>query len=219
MYGYMNDSRDYIPYAAWWSSGDGWAISWDDLLDVYLGAKRSPVQRREQYFDAAIGSEVLFCAQDPMQSKMSPQGAAGRSYSMPRAIDDDGVAQGVGDISSKSDPPQQFRIGVDVPAASATFLVVERSAKPLGGAGAHTNLQGGRWFAEVDRPQQQMPGEDYLGPPMGRGVLIHGAVNQPLFNYLYCDGHVRTWQPEQTLGTATSVNDAAKGPWTRSNID
>src|SRR5690606_6020783 len=105
---------------------------------------------------------VLWCPRDPMREKAIPQGAAVRTYSMPQAGDGD-EPRGVGDFSDGdfSEPPRQFRIGADVPDASATFLVVERSAAPFG-AGLSTNVQGGQFFAEIDRPQQQMPGQAYL---------------------------------------------------------
>ena len=218
VYGYINDSRDFLPYAAWWGSDDNW--TWDDLIDPYLGERRTVEQRKSGELDIAYATEVLTCARDPHASD-SIHGI--RSYSMTRVSHDHTGedVQGVADISRDGleHPPQQFRLGVEISAPSGTFMIAERSARSLTSPG----LQGHYAFAEIDGPRQQMPGENvqwYLTDASagGAATLLHGSRSRPLCNYLFVDGHVEVLTPMQTLGTATAP-DKAKGPWTRSPHD
>lgn len=225
---YTVDHQGYIPYAAWWTIGSGsFSYSWDDLIDRYLGERWSPADRLAAWAPAALANEALRCPSDPKaeQPDNAPS-AATRSYAMVRAFDKDAeVALGVSATNRGAEVPEQFRIDTDVLAPSGTLMVVERSAEQWL-PGQRSSLQGGRYFAEIDAPEEQLP--DYVFTKTdndatverGFGLTTHdNAGDESRYNYQFADGHVTYMRIIDTFGTANGIHDPPAGAWTRRTDD
>jgi prepilin-type N-terminal cleavage/methylation domain-containing protein/prepilin-type processing-associated H-X9-DG protein len=217
---YAADHQGYIPFAVnRIDSKTRW--SFDDAIAEYIGSNLSSTEKDEKNLPANKANEILICPSDQAQDAKR----AKRSYAMVQAqmLADDtpaGVAStftvkaSFGSIPAKLGP--QFRIGSsDIPQASSTLLMSGRSFQ-ANGVVFPINSQGSIEDAVMENADQQMPGIDSFG----RIVMhTHGSKNKPVYNYLFVDGHVSPYEPEQTIGNVDVSSDQPQGYWTRSVQD
>lgn len=107
----------------------------------------------------------------------------------------------------------------DIGAPASTFLVVEtRNAESnVGGPNGRGTFHP---FNPPGNPSWMTSAQDFAPQtPSGANVTI-APTHTETWNYLYCDGHVKSLRPEQTLGknpvTGAPQTDLAqpRGPWT-----
>ncbi len=186
---YCDENDDRFPFGFWRDSAGTFRLSYDDLLNPYLGGNLTDAEKAAGSTPTTKGLEVLACPLDTCKRDLAP-----RSYSMPRTSP---ANSGVGKFVTGSDtPPAPVMIG-HISESSNTIAIAEWAGVPSG-SGAYNNQQGTQG-SPLDSPAQQQ-----LYPP-----LMHRMTQ---LNYLFCDGHVSSLDPEATTGTGTT--SSPKGMWT-----
>jgi prepilin-type N-terminal cleavage/methylation domain-containing protein len=180
---YASDHRGALPFAYWVYLADNIELTWDDLLDHYLGGNLTDAQKKHYYSN--VPKPLLVCPVDGVSHL--------RSYSANGAGVDKGTM--VPRYNVYPAPPV-FRLGRDITQPSGTILLLERPSdnQTLGNCSCCYALS----------PDQQESG---IGAPAHNGK----------WNYLYCDTHISTKFPFDTVGTGTTA--LPKGEWTRATGD
>ncbi|EIQ00465.1 prepilin-type N-terminal cleavage/methylation domain-containing protein [Opitutaceae bacterium TAV1] len=122
-----------------------------------------------------------------------------RTYSMIRA--------GQGGVGKTGNLTEKAPSGVAISSLESlaqTAMFTERSSSKATGQSSD-NYIGGSAACVIDSPKNQVN--------EGKGLSLHGGR----FNYLFVDGHVKSYRPEETIGTGTM--DAPKGIWTIASGD
>ena len=186
---YYDENDDRLPFGFWRDSAGTFRLSYDDLLNPYLGGNLTEAEKAAGSAPVTKGLKVLACPLDTYKRDLAP-----RTYSMPRTSPSN---SGVGKFVAGSDnPPAPVMIG-HISESSSTLLIAEW-AGILTSSGVYNNQQGAQG-SPLDSPQQQQ-----LYPP-----LLHKLSD---LNYLHCDGHVEALKPDATIGTGTI--GSPKGIWT-----
>ncbi|MDR1284330.1 MAG: DUF1559 domain-containing protein [Opitutaceae bacterium] len=189
-----------LAFAAYMTDNKG---RWPDAL--YSGTSASdPSQSWDSALSIYLGSvqtawsdtkgpEVVWCPAD------FPRTVAGatqprRSYSMVRG--GNGVAKNPSENNSI-----KSRLPDEIGTPSRTLIVTDRSSDETGSYNKANHSDA----CVIDTVTQQMTS--------GKGVNLHGGV----FNYLFCDGHVESKNPKDTLGTGNE--GSPKGIWTITDGD
>ena len=242
---YMGDNKDKVPFALI-RLNFGWDLTWDDLLDSYLGGQFSSFADQTSLTSAVTkGKKMMICPSDKV--KVDPNNAwhpgrgtmnGRRTYAMAQYSD-----------QNQWPPNPQVTTGIGInwnwaTAASGGSPNVFTSTTwnyPDPGTNGVTTIPPSNeravYGAMISKPENmmmytEMPGNGNL-EGVSAGVSINtannhlsGAGNPPtrqyhntLMNYVFLDGHAETLQPSGTLGK-TNVNLGVKsGMWTISPLD
>ena len=185
---YTDEFAERLPYY-FWGDGSTFYISFDDLLNSYLGGSLTDAEKNASSAPIAKSLEIFQCPADSCKRV-----SAARTYSMPRTS----MTQlGVGKYASGSaTPPAEMKLN-QVRKTGDTILLAEW-AGIANSSGQYNNQQGAQG-SPLDSPAQQV-----VSPPK-----LHSLKS---LNYLFCDGHVEPLNPDETIGTGTV--SAPLGMWT-----
>ncbi len=212
MHIYTTDHDGYLPYAAETQDGGEPDISWDERLRPYLGAPLEASKMNDYHgLSEADGHEILKCPMDPLRGQWAPDNAT-RSYAMAAPVGREWIDR---PLSLPDVRDSQLHID-SLPAPSQTLLLTEFSYLP--NLSSYTgNVQGSTRGAIVHGANEQHP--DYA-PSMialsaAKVQVLHGTAEHPMCNYLFVDGHVRIYEPAQTIGPNGSMaGGVSQGYWT-----
>ncbi|AHF92844.1 N-terminal cleavage protein [Opitutaceae bacterium TAV5] len=180
---YIADNKGRLPYGYWTGHSP-----WDKLIAPYMNITDP---------DGGKAAAVLACPNDHLPP-ISPATRVRRTYSLVRA-NNSGI-KGVIDTSSNStQSPRIFRI-TEVDSPGRLLLAAELSHASATGDGSDSYF-GGSAASVIDRPRTQLDA--------GVGSRLHDGR----FSYLFVDGHVKSYRPEETIGGGTL--DIPKGMWSR----
>ncbi len=234
MYGYATDHRDQLPYAVNLTTAG--EVSFDDAISGYLGSAWSVSQRNHRFLpDPALAKEVLICPSDQVDLS-GTMDVVKRTYAMIEGGDAPAgeLPPGTGSVYSpdlsvsplwdhidQEGRPPVYLDGNDVPIPSSVLLASEWSRRftpalsVLANSVGHAeSVQGGIYRSAIRNPDEQHP--VYGSTSMYDAYRLHGSDNDPRFNYLFADGHVRLYQPEETNGGVALGGGAdPAGFWTR----
>lgn len=219
-----------LPYA--YDINTKW--SWDDFLSPYLQTHWTPAEKDQNYILPDHEDKILICPND--NNTRGNGKYASRSYAMIQAagsspsISGDALPPGVGVIyyksgDSKQATPQPVKLGTgQVPDPSGTAMLSELFGKLLFGSfqgdvqGSGPELNNALYDTQtlLNSPAQQIPAKRKYSAFYLSGSP-HGTASAPEDNYLFVDGHVKTYQPKDTIGQGTL--DAPGGIWTRKAHD
>ncbi len=185
---YNDDFADRLPFY-FWSDGSSFYISYDDLLNNYLGGTLTEAEKCASSTPVAKGLEIFQCPADTCK-----RASIARTYSMPRTS----MSQlGVGKYASGSaTPPTEMKMST-IKRTGDTILLAEWAGL-ANSSGLYNNQQGAQG-TPLDSPSQQI-----VNPPK-----LHGLKS---LNYLFCDGHVNPINPDETIGTGSIT--VPLGMWT-----
>ncbi|MHB1156153.1 MAG: DUF1559 family PulG-like putative transporter [Phycisphaerales bacterium] len=190
---YAGDNNQTLPYAVTALPGTNAWLSYDDLLNPYLGGTLDLEKRKTDHY-IPMKMPVFLCPSD----RLPPGWYMRRSYSLCRT-NIYGVAFAAW-TWDPSNPVKTVRL-TEIAGPSDTMQASEWSNT--------FNNMGNGSGGVLDYPQQQMAG--YTGSPGAAYDTenLHGG----LVNYLLVDGHVELLRPEKTVGTGNTLTP--KGIWTR----
>jgi len=233
---FESDHNDMMPYAGW--QGGGWQISWDSLLNPYLGGHASAADLSSGALGLGDAPQILVCPADQFP-KVNWMGGnspwfAGRSYAMvgcgpgigfqidpslglPDLTRPGALGTGIYWSASSASVPNWDALGYKANVyrdPSGTILLCENTSGQ--------QLAGNIWTCICYGPQSASPNELYQtdnspnqtpnsGSSVNQGALLYKAQKNR-FNYLFADGHCEALKIEQTIGTGTLT--APKGMWT-----
>jgi len=214
---YANDSQGQLPYGMIdvgpAPNSNGNAITWDDLLNVYVGRHDTQTNLENQWMPIAIA--VFQCPEDLFDRK-TYAGATyqTRSYAMVQCSSSySGTVYGTAtrNFYYTTGWPLNpnfrcFKLS-EMLQSGETLLLVEL---PMISATTSINRLGSSAGALVDRPSAQT----------GAGQIKPVHNNQ--WNYLFVDGHVAQMAPEDTLHAPATALDTTGLPnymWTRTAAD
>jgi prepilin-type N-terminal cleavage/methylation domain-containing protein/prepilin-type processing-associated H-X9-DG protein len=226
-YAVNNDGLLPFAYATLDKPGGGlhadfWCVSWDDLLNRYLG--NSMTDEEEAAAFAYKPCPVLQCPTDSVPVIYIAPGAQRRSYSLirTRAPRDhfgrefSGVAAGWTFVGMDNYRYlRQYAVKVEhVRRPAETLLAVEN---PSG-----WNAQGYQYEAFIDHPTEQAPSTEYSYDPLTPSEARRTSHGER-WNYLFVDGHVEFLRLEETIRDRPLPGDLAvtkvSGMWTRDPND
>lgn len=188
---YSDDYKERLPYYFWSDNPTTFRLSFDDLLNPYLGDNLSEADKIAASVPVPKALNVFRCPSDNCTRSST---SAARTYAMPRT----GTTQkGIGKYASGSATPPPGQILNQIKAPGETILLAEWAGIP-NGSGQYNNTQGSQG-TPLDSPSQQL-----LNPPK-----LHSLKT---LNYLLCDGHVDPLIPDSTIGTGSMT--APLGMWT-----
>ena len=227
---YHNDFDDRMPFAVYTDYPNNNVQTYDDLIATYTGHHLTAIEKAKNQLPLNRSNPLMVCPADDVELPANESQYAKRSYSMVQgwqsttSINKGRQPPGVGIITSAaqftySNMAYQFIVSSqDIPSPSDTLLVSER----LYTAARYPNLQGrynGTARTGLLRKASEQTG-DAVNPYGWETVFPHGNKRNPLYNYLYVDGHVKTLTPTETIGPSASINSSnSKGQWTRTNKD
>jgi len=204
---YANDNKDHFPIAP-----NSTNISWDDLLSGYDGRNLTQAQMEASGLgrdtDPMNLNEIYGCPSDYVYNTLynprfpngSPRSSYQRTYVPTRGQKKAGPkGDGTDDRASGIVWPGSAwsaKLSSDVRQPQETILLVEY--RHQSGVGSTTNYT-------VDNPNAQRG--SFSMPP------LHG--NGTMWNYLFCDMHVETLAPEDTMGSITNLASNKGRMWTR----
>lgn len=198
--GYAVDNDDFVVYA---SITGGVEISYDDILNSYLKNNLTQANRNTFAVTEAQSSPALQCPSDEVALNGWAVGldVARRSYAMPWVVLGY-TGPGTGDVlsagrksgSGAAVASPQLRFS-DIPASSATFLMLESHSG--------TNIQGNGSRAGLNGPFSSTSDLYEIGYP---------SSHEGSYNWLYADGHVE--RMTTVLSDWTGFPQRPKGAWT-----
>jgi prepilin-type N-terminal cleavage/methylation domain-containing protein len=203
---YAAERDDHLPVATT-AAGEIW--SWDDTLDDMLGDRLTDAQEYAAALARPLARKVLQCPDDPQVGE-DPNYAI-RSYSMPGQGSVFGslpAGVGIDRTQPLAYPGPPMRVTTHVPAPAATFLLAERSDRPIGNP-TLVNGQGRSRASAIRDADRHVPDSDTH--------LLHGSPQTPLANYLHVDGHADNQPIRETFLTPAASNFG--GAWTRDPSD
>jgi len=235
---YLGDSKDKVPYALI-RLNYGWDITWDDLMDSYLGGSLSSSNDLVSLTVATNkAKKTMLCPSDKINVVSGWYAANGtmagrRTYAMPQYTN-----------QAQWPPNATATTGVGVNwnwATSAngnspnTFTSVTWNNADTNTGNPWPTLQYPVYAAVVQSPENlilvtERPGNDnYEGCSSGcsittasshltaGGNLSTGALqayHNNLINYLFLDAHAESLQPSATLGRTNQNTALQSGMWT-----
>jgi prepilin-type N-terminal cleavage/methylation domain-containing protein/prepilin-type processing-associated H-X9-DG protein len=198
---YAGDNNQTLPYAVATLPGTETWLSYDDLLNPYLGGTLDLEKRKTDHY-IPMKMPVFLCPSD----RLPPGWYMRRSYSLCRGSGqnyasyiDSGVAFAAWTYDPLN-PVKTVRL-TEIAGPSDTMQASEWS-------NTYNNMGNGSGGV-LDYPQQQMAG--YTGSP--GAAYDTGNLHGGLVNYLLVDGHVELLRPEKTVGSGNTL--IPKGIWTR----
>jgi prepilin-type N-terminal cleavage/methylation domain-containing protein/prepilin-type processing-associated H-X9-DG protein len=241
---FCSDHNDMLPPAGWASGSDsapGYQISWDSLINKYLGGNALEADMQQGYVWTGSAPGTLVCPADQFP-KVNWMGGtspwfAMKSYAMVAC----GPTQGTDWQRPATEPlenlnqPGKLGVGIYWQAASATAANWDAPGynssvvrDPSGTIMLCENTTGQQcaaniWTCIVIGPQGTSDTDITQLDPYTTGVQNPGSgtsVNQGSllykahknrFNYVFHDGHVESLKVEETIGTGTLT--APKGMW------
>ena len=129
---YTSDNAEKMPFASL-RPGSGLGLTWDDLLDSYLGGSRSSTELGASttygYITALKGVPLLICPADkiPLNPSNNPSNNVRRSYSTPRHNMGNFTFGGVTPVAKRDWPPSP---------SNKTGVGLNWNVDALSGAGA-----------------------------------------------------------------------------------
>lgn len=213
---YLGDNNGtYCPAVLMWdidgNGSAGWneAITWDDQMARYDGrdggTDRYGVGSYRLFNNNISQVQIYRCPEEKMTGgSWSLKDFAMRSYAMNRGRSNksDGTQiRGVGDFVNAISGAGKYFKSHDVLAGSKTLLLVEMRDDA---DASEDNIVGGGQSGKksfMDHPFDQADG--------GIMPVRHGKA----WNYMFCDGHVQSLPPEDTIGTG--LMNRAYGMWSR----
>lgn len=222
------------------------SISWDDNLDPYMNENRNIEMRYMNRLPSILIQGVPnLTLQCPSDSIDGPNAFRLRSYAMvtgdrnfsaTTALDgdyyagvynaqvaagDNSVHRGVAEYSFSDIPPWQYRLD-EIVAGSETLMNVEQ-----GNSSTVSNFQGAANLSFTDKPRRQW---ERSGPPfVYLDKFTHGGESDvsespdlvdPVFNYLFADGHVEFLKTSETISDVEDFTfNQPRGAWTRNPKD
>jgi prepilin-type N-terminal cleavage/methylation domain-containing protein/prepilin-type processing-associated H-X9-DG protein len=218
---YVGDFDGNLPYSRYKVADSTWANvwTWDDALSGYDG--RSPLTMVSTSIrlnsSHASTTKIYRCPHDTTLNPATIPALGGmvrRSYAMGGG--QSGAAfynswRGNG-VTSKLHPwgSPNYKAPVSLAEVSdptGTILLTELRGTAAIGHGSQMMMSGGQhgYCADVAGPNDQAirAYDSTVYPPWHNGQ----------WNYLFCDGHVQSLRPEDTVGTGDESNPA--GMWTR----
>lgn len=242
-YAYWNPSTLPSPF----SHGE-FSISWDDNLDPYMTEDRDVEMRYMNRLPAilttGVPNPILQCPSDTIEGpdafrlRSYAMVTADRNFSRTTALDgdyyakvfdaqvsagDNSVHRGVAEYSNTDVPPWQYRFD-EIAAPSETLMNVEQ-----GNSSNTSNFQGSSSFSFTDKPRRQWERSGGLSGVIYLDKFTHGGsgrvsdtpdVVDPIFNYLFVDGHVELIAASETISEAEDFTfNQPRGMWTRNPRD
>jgi prepilin-type N-terminal cleavage/methylation domain-containing protein/prepilin-type processing-associated H-X9-DG protein len=221
---YTLANREMLPWASLnYTPADGGqqrVVTWDDLIDKHLGGRLTEAEMASAY--APYAREVFTCPEDVRDrpgyavTPLAGQAVHRRSYGISHwgGVEADGLMfEGVSGAHAAYEPLPWATISrflsvrqSRIPDAAGTILAFDMPS---------TNNNLGGFFAHAGRPYDQTVGFAGFDGLDKRG--IHGAKR---WNYLFCDGHVETMNPKDTVrGTTGAWYYESNHMWTRNRND
>ena len=224
MHVYLNDHDDYLPYAIQ-EVNVAYQFSWDNALGAYLGSDLTQQEAGLGHVPVEKANDMFICPRDQTVGVAPRAHEAKRSYAMVRgwrgqdSAKGDSMLGGIGLEHRQSNlaaiptlEPNPFRFSTEVFDPSATLAVTEFTYFPPPGATWQNNSQGSR-NSLLDSARDQHPD---FAPIWYRVQVTHGTRNRPIYNYLFADGHVKAFEPVETISPNASLSDALSGGmWSR----
>ena len=226
---YAVDHQDYVAYALYQvvpAQKNSW--TWDDVLSDYLFANATEDElSRDTAIEVEHANPILICPSENSNQDHRPA----RSYAMVQAgvpANDEDLPRGTGLVYGwLGRKPPQLRFGSgDLPEDSATLLLGEMSINGVPGNVLGGNDQGTHFEllnlspTILNAAHQQLDERhpDFTANFL-RGLYTHGSIMNPLMNYLFVDGHVKTYRPRDTIGDQPLTSETPEGFWTRKQGD
>jgi len=198
---YIVANHGTLPYAYWEvmpANGTNKRITWDDLLDSQLGGRLNAVE--QEAYVAPRGNPVFVCPNDDIvRNIFYSQPVFPRSYSIierTNLVVSDPHFLGVAGSFSATGEFLLFPISVKISQIvrpSDVFMVTEKQTS--------VNVLGNPSQATLQSVTDQL----FDARPPHRKQA----------NYLYADGHVSAWQPQETFGGAPASETYPGGGWIR----
>jgi len=189
---YAGENNQTLPYGCASFPDGGW-LSFDDLLNPYLGGTLDLDKQRTNHYLKGNAEKIFLCPSD----RLPPKWNVRRSYSLCRNYD-----RGVAYADFTGDLPLVKTVRLsEIAGPSETMQASELSS-------IFNNLGNGS-NGVLDKAEQQMADYTFeVGNIYGTEFLHNGPVN-----YLMVDGHVEMNTPEKTVGSGNTTNSL--GIWTR----
>jgi prepilin-type processing-associated H-X9-DG protein len=242
MYNYSSDSDDYLIYSKWvfkedGSNAGGLGISWDDLLNPYLGGTLNTRESKYGYLnqkDNELAIDAFICPSDRWGTRSA--GTAAQSYSANQRVlgstnfnwaSNENISNGLfevrryeasGDIEHAVQGQAKF---ADINGTSECFAITDapnnrnnnchqgstHGRKEL----RHLWRDNGALQAQLNIPWYGV--DDQTGSATYDDKTNLGALELHLgkLNYLFVDGHVETLNPYSTIGSGNQTNP--RGIW------
>jgi prepilin-type N-terminal cleavage/methylation domain-containing protein/prepilin-type processing-associated H-X9-DG protein len=204
------DRADTYPYAGYYTGDYQYQISWDDLLNRYLGGTAPQEQLDVGIMDSFYTPKLLRCPSDTIQITITwASYGQRRSYSMISGPESEGGSWSKGTLGAP-----QMNVGVmywlrngskpdyDAPGCKTTIVRNPSATLLLAENPKDNNITGNIWPAYVASAMDQT--NNY-----GKSVQ---ALHSGRFNYLMHDGHSEVLKVQDTIGTGTMANP--RGMWT-----
>ncbi|HEY3332603.1 MAG TPA: DUF1559 domain-containing protein [Capsulimonadaceae bacterium] len=200
---YSQDYDEVLPpvwiYNGTWSTPLG---CWDTALGPYLGFAVG-INASNNH---AAPPLVLACPDDTIdRGSWAATGNYARTYAVtsPRAAENSGASTGVvlADVNSAVANYEPMVAISKIQSSSTTLLMTEF---PLA-----NNVVYRPGASAVQAPHQTVPGT--CASAYSQDCTL-APVHTTTWNYLFCDGHVKSLRPELTVGSGTLI--VPKGMWT-----
>ncbi|MBI3192380.1 MAG: prepilin-type N-terminal cleavage/methylation domain-containing protein [Pedosphaera parvula] len=240
---YGGDNRDKLPYAGVRMTGWNPDISFDDLLNTYLGEAYTTAELNSARPGTARAIKVLQCPSDKQEIATYAKAGWKRSYGMARHNMGTNAIGGLGPFATDWPPSAANRTGIGMnwdnyPGGAATTSPHWPAGAPISGAlPGRTNkvdavfesivLDQSGTIAFADYIADSNVGgcndafrisnaATYLNGPSGgpQAILKAQDFHNNLFNHLFVDWHVETLAPTATLGTTNANVNYQTGMWT-----
>jgi len=238
---FSGDNNDTLPAAGWANASGSLQISWDSLINSYIGGHAAQADMQVGVLFAGDAPQVLVCPTDHFPKVNWAGGAnpwfALRSYAMvgagpgyltqfqvdpkkglPSLNAAGALSVGIYWVDSTATTPNWNPIGYKstvVADPAGTILLCENTSGQ--------QVAGNQWTCCCDGPQMNSPNQETYqtdtsilqdptsGTSVNQGQLVYKA-HKGRFNYVFNDGHVEGLKIEQTIGSGTLT--APKGMWT-----
>lgn len=230
---YSVDERDALAYAAMVADANThWAF--DESLDKYLQFGWTQTEKDSASIAPDRAKELMICPSDTTDQDVR----AARSYAMIQAgwpTSGSAYPRGTGVVYYYREAmfPQPLRFGSnDLLDESETLLLGEMSIDGIDNRVSLTNKQGsymeqrnigfGLSPSVMNFGFQQLHQQDSRVPAIQKILktrITHGGQFDPVYNYLYLDGHVASFRPEETIGAVPIDSETPEGFWTRNPND
>lgn len=205
MTAYAGDYNGFVPPVVYTPPAAQW--TWDDLLGGggFDGRSLSVTDMNNTSIPFTTGdSRVYRCPEDKAADGASVTYWR-RSYSLPNG-DNTGSGQSPQPWATRIDGNGPYYWGIADENWSTSLHSIPLSAvlmlteMPTNDARGDYNILGGDSLSTIASPTWQVSRE----------------LHRSRMNYLYCDGHVQTQRPQDTVAPGRTIAQP-RGPWTRNN--
>ncbi len=231
---YTDDNADKIPYAGIRLTSWNPDLSWDDLINSYVGGNWDDAQKRGTRGGGTNGLAVLLCPSDKIEIASYALTGRRRTYAMARHNMGSFQIGGRNPGATDWPPNPANRTAVGLQWNNLTVMAPRwdsRDAITAGAANPRFQLalrarmvqDGTDTIVLSERPATgNISGcnDTYtLNAPNEHLDQVAGATtlqdfHNAMFNYQFLDGHVESMSPLKTLGMTNINNTLQTGSWT-----